>query len=62
MGAGNGNKDCISITNHSAAPIIVTATDSEDKKQHTINPKDSYLFFVDRVEALSWERIKIQSS
>lgn len=70
MGAGSGNNwggssGSIVITNYTDAPIDVTAVESAETEgttrraiEHTINPRDSYVLFTNKIEALSWERSK----
>lgn len=68
MGAGSGNggfAGSVSITNHTGDAIEIRTvqdkslpvTDSRDKR-YTIPPKESFVFFTDRVESLSWEKTK----
>lgn len=68
MGAGTGNGNhvgSVSITNHTKDAIEISTvqdkslpvTDGRDKK-YTIPPKESFVFFTDRVESLSWEKVK----
>lgn len=63
MGAGGGT-NAISITNHSTDPITLTAVqdssvaEGDRKKTYTIQPKDSHLFFTNKIESISWERSK----
>jgi len=67
MGAGSGNNelhDSIVITNHTHRAIDIVSigdssvADNDRKKTYTIGPKDSYVIFTSRVEALSWEKQK----
>lgn len=54
----------ISITNHSKDTIEIisiqddSVIDADRQKTYTIHPKDSYVFFLDRVENLQWKKSK----
>lgn len=66
----NGNNDLpprkgsIAVSNYTDKKITISAVvdaekaDGERKKTVTIDPRDSYLFFTDRFEAISWEKSK----
>jgi len=53
-------KQAIAIVNYSDEPLEIVvlpdATVDGGKKVTTIPPKDSYTFFLDRIESLNWSR------
>jgi len=57
-------KGSIVITNHTNKTIDIatiqdsSVADGDRKKVHTIHPKDTYVIFTDRVEALNWTKAK----
>lgn len=63
MGAGSGNGSIV-ITNYTDAPIDITSVQDNSvaqgdrKKIHTVSPRDSYVIFTNKIEAISWERSK----
>lgn len=62
--AGTNGHGSIVITNHTDKPIDISfiqdssIADGERKKTHTVIPKESYIFFTNVVEAISWEKSK----
>ena len=58
------SSNSITITNHTNKTIEITTiqdalvAEGDRKKKYTIDPKDTYVIFTDRVEALSWEKSK----
>lgn len=58
--------ESITVTNHTKSPVQFTTVqdssvaDVDRKKIHTIDPKESLVIFMDRVEALQWEKCNKQ--
>ena len=51
--------ESITVSNYTKLPIqIITVQDVDDHSQkiHTINPKDTYVIFIDRVESVQWTK------
>lgn len=57
-------KGSIAISNYTDDKITISVVQASDKadgertKTVTIDPRDSYLFFMDRFEAISWVKSK----
>ena len=61
MGAGSGS---IVVTNYTDEPIdIISIQDNlvaegDRRKVHTVSPRESYVMFTSKIEAISWEKRK----
>ena len=53
----------VSITNYTKDSIEITTVPNntngpDPKRKYTIPPKESFVFFTDRVDSLHWEKVK----